>query len=393
MKLTAETLVNALAAATGQEPADRAESVALVRTAQPSFAPTLYSAWRADGDDLNPVLRHDLDAATARIDSYRGVAARLAVRVPGLVPIKGLEVAALYPHGLMRTMNDLDYVAATERDVWTAVAFLVGDGWVIHAATFFRSHGALQIMVSLWRPHEDRYQLPYGFEIATYFALGCLGGVGPVVSLPLQWRHPPVKNLLMLLYERFEQPYRARDLVDAALLGAAITTVRLPTLRQAIAQLELSAQYTELAMLVDRCGLDPLPALRFRTGRPYASRARRFARDIGSLARPVVGAARQLQRRDLAGTSGGVAQRLARFVWPRIPVREALNAGLLAFGLPLDGPAPPVDSATLRSRGALAWIDTPVARFLLTLGNSVTQSAVDELTPRSTAATPTGTAP
>ena len=43
MKLTAENLLAALAAC-GQEAADRAEAVVLVRAAQPSLAPTLYSA-------------------------------------------------------------------------------------------------------------------------------------------------------------------------------------------------------------------------------------------------------------------------------------------------------------------------------------------------------------
>ena len=151
------------------------------------------------------------------------MAADLAVRAPGLIPIKGLEVAALYPDGFVRTMNDLDYLASAQSDVWAAVAALTSDGWSIDTATFSHFDDGLQVMVSMRRTPEDPYQLPYGVEIATSYALGDLGGVGPLADLPTQWRRPPIKNLLMLLYERFEQLYRARDLIDAALLVDALT--------------------------------------------------------------------------------------------------------------------------------------------------------------------------
>lgn len=382
MKLSAETLLNVLGAVSGQDVADRAESVALVRRVQPNFAPTLYSAWQAEGDQLNPGLRHELDAAAARIAFYRGVAAELTRRVPGLTPIKGLEVAALYPDGFVRTMNDLDYVASTQREVWLAVAALTEDGWDIDTATFSQFDGELQIMVSMRRQHEDQYQLPYGVEIATYFALGDLGGIAPLATLAAQWRLPAIKNLLMLLHERFEQPYRARDLVDAALLCAALAPDQVATMHQAVAALELSTEYAELAGLVERCGLDPLPALRTWPSSPYVTRARRLARSLGLFARPVIGGARHLQRRNIAGTQGLVERRLSEVVWPRVPVLDGIRGGLLAFGLPLEGPAPAVESARLCSRDGLAWVDTPVARFLLTIGDDVTQSAVDELTIR-----------
>ena len=64
----------------------------------------------------------------------------------------------------------------------------------------------------------------------------------------------------------------------------------------------------------------------------------------------------------------------------RLPVPAALSGGLLAFGLPLEGPAPRVDRAVLCRRGNLAWADTPVGRFLLTIGDYVSQDEVDDLT-------------
>lgn len=60
-------------------------------------------------------------------------------------------------------------------------------------------------------------------------------------------------------------------------------------------------------------------------------------------------------------------------------VARALQGGLLAFGLPLDGHRPGVKAAELHSDGKTAWIDTPAGRFLLTIGDEVAESAVAEL--------------
>jgi len=202
MQLTAGNLVQALAICAKGPVDEPAEIVALVRQAQPSFAATLYSAWQAEGTELNPALRAELDAGRARVDFYRSVAAQVMSAVSGLTTIKGLEVAALYPDGLVRYMNDLDFIACSERTMWEAVSFLLEDGWDLDTATFSRIEGALRVMVSLRRPNEDRYQLPYGIELAPYYTLGNQGGIPPVLQLPEQWCTPAIKNTLMLLHER-----------------------------------------------------------------------------------------------------------------------------------------------------------------------------------------------
>jgi len=194
MELTPGNLVQALVACS-QGPVDEpAEIVALVRQAQPSFAATLYSAWWADGTELSPALREELEAGRARVDFYRSVAARLMSAVSGLTTIKGLEVAALYPDGLVRYMNDLDFIASSESDLWQAVSFLLEDGWELDTATFSCLDGALQVMVSLRYPNENRYQLPYGIEFATYYTLGNQGGIPPVLRLSGPWRTPAIKK-------------------------------------------------------------------------------------------------------------------------------------------------------------------------------------------------------
>jgi hypothetical protein len=378
MGLDAADLIRALGTCSGEEPDGPAETVALVRQSQPSFAPTLYAAWQAAGEHLSAGLSYDLDAARARIGYYRSVAGALAAQVPALTSIKGLEVADLYPAGLVRAMNDLDYIAANQDDLWRATTLLLADGWSLDTATFSHLAGALQVMVSLRRSPEDPYLLPYGIEIATYYALGNLGGVPPVPSLPPAWQAPPVKNLLMLLFERFEQPYRARDLIDADLLLSSARGGEQAALHQAIGALRLGGEYAELARLVSRAGLGPLPAPASGWARG-AIRARRLARGAGFFRRPVAGTGRHLQRRLLSGKSSSSASWAWVLTQRLLPVAPGVRAGLLAFGLPIDGPPPPVSEAVLRSSGKVSWADTPVGRFLLTTGDDVEESAVQWL--------------
>jgi hypothetical protein len=378
MGLTAGNLLQVLGACCGEEPEGPAEAVQVVRRSQPSLAATLYSAWQAEGVSLNPALRYDLDAAVARIGYYRSIARDLAARAPGLTAIKGLEVANLYPDGLIRAMNDLDYVAA-EHDLWQAVTILAADGWDLDTAAFSRSGGALQVMVSLRRPHEDPYQPPYGVEVATYYSSGDLAGVPPVLSLPEHWRAPAIRNTLMLLYERFEQPYRARDLIDVTLLLDSAGAGEVTELHRAVGALRLLPEYAELATLVGRAGLGPLPDPPGGVLARRAARASRMARSAGLLRRPIAGTARHLQRRHVFGDPGR-AEGLAWTAAQRLlPAARGVRAGLVGFGLPLDGPMPGVTAAVVRSKGKLAWVDTPVARFALTVGDDISQAAVDEL--------------
>jgi len=231
MGLTADNLVDVLITcsggevdglATDRETAKLAEIVVLLRHAQPTFAPTVLSAWQAEGRELSPAMLLELDAARARVDHYRSVDASLASKVPGLTAVNGLEINDLYPGGLARHMNDLDYVASAESDLWQATDYLMLNGWELHTATFSYFGGSVQVMVSLRRPNEDLYQLPYGVELTTYYSPGNYGAIRPLVRLEPEWRVPAVKNILMLLYERYEQRFRARDLVDAVLLHGAL---------------------------------------------------------------------------------------------------------------------------------------------------------------------------
>jgi hypothetical protein len=72
----------------------------------------------------------------------------------------------------------------------------------------------------------------------------------------------------------------------------------------------------------------------------------------------------------LAVTSGQQPDDIAEIV--------ELRAGLLGFG-PVTGPRSDETVAVLRERGEHGWVDTPAGRFLLTIGDYVSETAVEDL--------------
>ncbi len=353
--------------------------VDLVRRTEPGLAVTLYSAWEAAGAGLSPALHSEVEAVRNRMEFYRAVIGRIRAKVPGLTLIKGLEVADLYPAGLVRNMTDIDVIAPSETAQWDIVQILLAEGWEIDAGSATSIDGGLRMLICLLLPHEDRYQAPYSAEIGTVYTPGNMAGIPPVLSLPPQWQAPAIKNMLMLLNERYEQPFRARDLIDSALLHEQLNEGDVRTLHQGVIELCLAVEYAELARLVRAAGLatfSPLPG----GGRATAdARARRLARQLSFARRPLGWAARNLQRRQMLEHSLRAEDLLWGAVPRWMPVSSAVRAGLVSFGLPVDGPPPDVKSAVLHRRNRIAWVDTPVARFLLTIGDDVPESVFDEL--------------
>jgi len=379
MDLTAENLIAALAVCSGEQAQDPAELVEIVRKTEPNFAATLFSAWQAEGLDLSPALAEELAAVNRRVDWYRSVAARLHAEVDSLTTIKGLEVAALYPPGLVRYMNDLDFITFSEPDLWRAVGLLLADGWKAETATFSYLGGKLNVVISMRMPAEDPFRLAYGVELATYYTLGNQGGIPPIIKLPPQWMSPPVKNTIMLLHERYEQPFRVRDVVDAALLHRSMPEPDRRALHDAIKSLNLAVAYAELVKLINAAGLGPVQALPGGQLTIARARATRLARGVSFFAKPVAGTGKHLQRRLMLAKPGRAESMAWELVQQRLNPATAIKAGLIAFGLPVTGKNPGLSVAELHQRGEHAWVDTPAGRFLLTLGDYVSESAVEEL--------------
>jgi hypothetical protein len=379
MDLTTENLVAALAVTSGETSEDIAEIVEIVRKAEPKFAATLFSAWQAEGVELSPALREEVAEITARVEFYRSVAARLRAEVDSLTTVKGLEVGALYPPGLVRYQADLDFITFHEPDLWRAVGLLTDDGWTVDTGTFSYLGGRLALMISVRKPCDNPFRIAYGVELSTYYTLGNQGGIPPIIKLPDQWLNPPVKNMIMLLHERYEQPFRARDLVDAALLHRSMSEADRRAVHEAIISLNLALAYSELIKLVNAAGLGPMPPLPGGLLMTAWSAAARATRASSFLARPITGTGRHLQRRLMMAKPS----RAEGIVWDRVQRRlhpaAAVRAGWLGFGLPVTGPLPDETVAVLRERGEHGWVDTPAGRFLLTVGDYVNEAAVEEL--------------
>jgi hypothetical protein len=379
MELGVATLEAVLGSVCGEELTEPWEVVWLLRHRESSFAPTVYSAWQQAGRELGPGLRYDLDLQRGRLDRYRELAEKLRAAAPGAIPMKGLDVADRYPPGLLRYMNDLDYWVADEAELWHAAATMSSWGWEIWQATFGQDGDRLRVLVSLRHPHEDPYTQPYGVELTNYLSLGDLGGVAPLLDLPVGWRRPVLQNLVMLLLERFEQPYRARDLVDAAVLLDGLDAATLRTLWSALDRLRLWPEYAELAGRMAGTPLPPAPRPRWLPAATAAARARRGAGAAGTFRRPADGALRHLQRRLLYRG----LRRPERWAWSavqgRLPAARALRAGMPLFGLPVEGGRATGDRAALGRHGKAVWADTPVGRFLLAPGDVLTEDLLDEL--------------
>jgi len=167
--------------------------------------------------------------------------------------------------------------------------------------------------------------------------------------------------------------------VDASMLLGPATDDERTRLAAAVARLGLQPEYAELARLVARTTLPALPAMRGPVWGGARARLRRLARASSQVRRPLVGTARHLQRRTIAGESRWFEHRPWMGLQRRLAVRSAVRGGVLAFGFPLAGTPAQGDSAVIHERSGMCWADTPVGRFVLTIGDDVDETAVEEL--------------
>ncbi|MGV9324682.1 hypothetical protein [Streptosporangium sandarakinum] len=371
IELTSGDLEEVLTLVTGQQEETPGEILHVARREQPSLVATLLSAWEREGRDLGPALSHELRQQRARTDFYRGVQAGLGRAWPEAVPLKGLEVADRYPDALVRYMNDLDYWFPQRDRLWEAAGLLLANGWSMHTATFMLAGGDLQFLLSLRRLPEDPYALPYGIELSTTPLVGDRIGVPVRTALPALCADPVVKNLVALLFERFEQPYRARDLVDAAVLLTGAPRRLLASCALAVHELALWPEYAELAALLEE---SPFTVPRLpgdERALVRASRMWRRATAASGLRRPFGLAVTALQNGMMNGSAGVLGRRAWDAVSRRMSPRAALDAGLPLFALPVEGDDLRAEGLTLIERDGVLWAHTPVGGFVLVHGDEI----------------------
>lgn len=367
--------------------APAADDEALLRAARDprhKLAVTLLSGWQASGRPLSDGQRAELAEHRHRIGRYLDVWPVIAAAAPDAYLVKGSAIAAHYPAGLLRAAGDLDVVCPAAQ-LWPAARRLIEAGWEFGAFTIVPGRTAPpavrdgtddaiggHILIELSRPSDTGIDEPYAVELRT-------ADVATSIARPA-WRlaagasFPVAANILALAAERWERPFRTRDIYDLAVLSDRLDAAEAASLRDGLTATGLWPELRELAGLLRRSGLRPAPRLPDDRAAVWRARAARALRSAVRWSHPV----RALGYLSLATVDrdrGALADRLARLVGERIGTRRLLRLGLPLFAVPLPpGPAPAgspraaPDELRLVQRGRHLVAVTPVGRFLMTAG-------------------------
>lgn len=346
-------------------------------------AMTLVCLWEREGRFVSPALRYELRLHRDLQASLAELRDELAGRVPGVGFVKGLEVASLYPSGVLREMKDLDVLVPERGDVWDVAALLIGRGWSVRAFTLLEVAGRLHVVVGVRRPAQDpQVMFPQVVEIATVAFPGTRG----VAWSEFAERHDPaLKNLLALLNERVEdrvwrRTLRARDVLDAAMLLEALGLQGLGVeagkgvveggdgVVEAVRRHGFVREWVELTGFMAEVGLASEElAAGARTG---AGRARIAALKRGLPGMGLTAAAAGWVQRGMAAERRSAGRdRVARLLDRRASPRRVLAAGLPLFGLRVD-PEPAAEDLEVLERDRAAVARTPIGTFALSFTDS-----------------------
>jgi hypothetical protein len=361
--------------------ADDEELLRAARAPDHKLAVTLLSARAVAGQELRPEQSEELAANRHRIDRYRQAWSVVSSAAPDAYVVKGSSIGARYPAGLLRAAGDMDVVCPATQ-LWLAALALIRDGWHVGAFTIFPGPvsastvptSGREILIELNQPSDTEIEEPYGVELRTV-------EVGTSILHPRQQPTAPLSpvagNVLALVAERWERPFRTRDVYDLAVLHEHLDAGERASLDAGLAATGLWPEMRELSALLRRSGLRPEPE--YPDGRRPArwARAARLARSAVRWSHPVrvLGV---LSLTTVDRDRGTLADRVARFVHERIGAERLLELGLPLFAVPLPpasaGAPAPAGVATpaglrLVRLGAHLVAVTPVGRFLMVAGS------------------------
>ena len=383
MTVSSDLVLRALAGP-ASDPAPDYAAVLAARQPPNKALPTLVSAWEREGRWISPALAYELDLHRRRRVRYDDVHERLSA-VAELVPLRGRRLADAYPPGLVRQLNDLDYVAPGEADVWRAGRALVEDGWTVAALTVLLVEGELCPLVRLEREAEDPLLLaPDAVELSALALVGNSWTIPPRRLAEASDLVTPGGDLAMLAAEGVERPFGARDLVDAVVLGERLAPADVETFGRVLDAFELRPEWRVLASRLASVGGLPerlaptVAATRRRVARErlYPA-ARRFVRGAAAMwppQRPVVAYGQHAALRDVANPVAQLARRAVSRV--ASPAR-ILELGLPLFGFALDANGGGRETAALEPHGHVVVAHTPVGRFVCVPGDVVEESWLD----------------
>jgi|HubBroStandDraft_1064217.scaffolds.fasta_scaffold02637_2 hypothetical protein len=363
--------------------ADEEELLRAARTARHKLHVTVLSARESAGQPLTTEQQAELAAYRDRLKQYQAAWSIISDAAPHAQVVKGWTIGDHYPPGMLRAAGDLD-VVCPPGELWQAALALIGHGWELEAFTLFPSGPGADLDVRQWchvlievsRPGDsDCIEEPYGVELRTAdVATSIRVPARRLAGAPLP---PAAANVIALAAERWERPFRTRDIYDLAILAGQLDRAGLDALSGALTVTMLWPQLRELSRLLRRSGLGRLPDQPGSRRAAWRTRAARLRRSAVLWGHPLR-AAGLLATATVDADRGAGADRLAHAVQRRIKPWRLLRLGLPLFAVPLPAvplPAAPPEAGAgagelkLELRGAHLVARTPVGSFLLVAGS------------------------
>lgn len=377
--LDADTLKR-LMASRGVDATDPQELLAAARLPHHKLAVTLLSCWAAEGHPLTKAQSAELTAYRSRSARYAEVWATLHDVAPAAYVLKGPQIAALYPEGIMRASGDLDVVSPQRDQLWAAAGTLLDAGWQVEAFTLFpRSTGTgadrVDVLTSIQCPPDPGIRDPYEVELRTTDIATSVRRPG--VRLPWGGDDPVTASVIALVAERFERRFTSRDILDLAMLSQVITPSGWQMVRDGLTAARLRPQWRDLYRDLIRTPMDrtrlPLPEMLITL--PQRLRDRGGA--AASWARPLK-AAGYLATTTVDADRGRLADRAVRALHERVGAPRLFASGVPLYGVPVDHQYSG-DDIRLVEHGRRLLALTPVGSFLMVAG-ACPQQWLDDLT-------------
>ncbi|MFE2298700.1 hypothetical protein ACFXAW_10915 [Streptomyces sp. NPDC059445] len=372
----------------------RAERDSVLETARDSrhkLAATLLSLWAENGEALTEAETAELRLHQERIDHYRGVWSRLRTAAPGASLLKGTTIAALYPPGVLRAAGDLDVLCPGHTEVWDCARHLAATGWELGAFTVSPARAGdsvpLHLGAEFLSPAPEPSPDPYAVGLFTAEIVTEVRA--PAWQLTRPSPSPLAASAVTLVAERWERPFRSRDLLDLALLLQHLDDTGIRQLRTDLTRTGLWPEWREALRAVARLGWRPAVTLPHTRGAAARARLRRAAHATARWSSPVRAPA-LIAQSGIEGDGGPLTYLASEFAHRAIGARRLLGAGLPLFGVPLEDE--PTDRLRLDDVGRHLVARTPLGSFLLVSGPA-RQEWLDEVAAGGRATEESGPAP
>jgi hypothetical protein len=331
--------------------------LAAARTTSHKLAATMLGVLARERELKNEE-SNELALYRRRFAFYQQLAEDLRLMVPGIQVIKGLNIARYYPSGLVRSSADLD-LHCTPDQIWRIGSILSDKGWKLTAFTLFHGVSRVEIVVVYQKPGDTEFEDSYEIEFKTVRFDGD--------SEPETVGQPTViDTLVALLVERTEQPFRARDYLDIALLLHQLSPDDIPALRMALNSTERWPEWHEAGTQLARLGwLPPHAATLESAERSSRIRVKRTVMKWLEFIKPSqVGY--KFARWTVENYRGEWADKIATRFHELGGSTRAFDKGLPLFGVLLTEEAS--GEMRLVRRGPHLVANTPIGSFLMVAG-------------------------